>query len=217
MTTQARHPHHPIVRAVEMCVREGEMEKEEMNLTAVLDEIEENIDGRKITFGKIIDEFEDRGYGPLLLIAALLIMLPTGGIPGVPTVLAVVISVISAQLVWGRSTPWLPYKLRCISFDKATFVKAANKLKPVTRKVDYILRPRLKRFAKKPVTRLVGVVIIGLCLFMPFLEIIPFADIIPSSSIVVMSLGLTARDGIFTLVGLTAALAMLGGAVYWFF
>ena len=186
-----------------------------MNLTAVLDEIEENIDGDNISFGKIVDEFEDRGYGPLLLIAALFIMLPTGGIPGIPTVLAVVIIFIAAQLTWGRSTPWLPNKLRSISFDKAKFTKAASKIKPVTRKVDYILRPRLKRFAKKPMTRIIGAVIIGLCLFMPFLEIIPFADVIPSSSIVIISLGLTARDGIFTLVGLIAAFAMLGGAAVW--
>ena len=186
-----------------------------MNLTAVLDEIEENIDGDKISFGKIVDEFEDRGYGPLLLIAALFIMLPTGGIPGIPTVLAVVIIFIAAQLTWGRSTPWLPNKLRSISFDKAKFTKAASKIKPVTRKVDYILRPRLKRFAKKPMTRIIGAVIIGLCLFMPFLEIIPFADVIPSSSIVIISLGLTARDGIFTLVGLIAAFVMLGGAAFW--
>ncbi|MGM8226886.1 exopolysaccharide biosynthesis protein [Cellvibrio sp. ARAG 10.3] len=186
-----------------------------MNLTAVLDEIKENIDGDKISFGKIVDEFEDRGYGPLLLIAALFIMLPTGGIPGIPTVLAVVIIFIAAQLTWGRSTPWLPDKLRSISFDKAKFTKAANKIKPFTRKVDYILRPRLKRFAKKPMTRIIGAVIIGLCLFMPFLEIIPFADVIPSSSIVIISLGLTARDGIFTLVGLIAALVMLGGLATW--
>ncbi|ARU28001.1 hypothetical protein CBR65_11495 [Cellvibrio sp. PSBB006] len=190
------------------------MEKE-MNLTAVLDEIEENIDGDKITFGKIVDEFEDRGYGPLLLIAALFIMLPTGGIPGIPTLLAVIIIFIAAQLTWGRSTPWLPNKLRSISFDKAKFSSAANKLKPVTRKIDYVLRPRLKRFAKKPMTRIIGAVIIVLCLFMPFLEIIPFADVIPSSSIVIISLGLTARDGVFTLVGLSAAFIMLGGAAIW--
>ena len=186
-----------------------------MNLTSVLDEIEENIDGDKITFGKIVDEFEDRGYGPLLLIAALFIMLPTGGIPGVPTLLAVIIIFIAAQLTWGRSIPWLPNKLRSISFDKAKFSKAANKLKPVTRKIDYVLRPRLKRFAKKPMTRIIGAVIIALCLFMPFLEIIPFADVIPSSSIVIISLGLTARDGVFTLVGLIAAFIMLGGAAVW--
>lgn len=186
-----------------------------MNLTSVLEEIEENIDGKKITFGKIVDEFEDRGYGPLLLIAALFIVLPTGGIPGIPTVLAVIIIFIAAQLAWGRTSPWLPNKLRCISFDKAKFTTASHKLKPITRKIDYVLRPRLKRFTKKPMTRIVGVVIICLCLFMPFLEVIPFADVIPSSSILVISLGLTARDGVFTLVGFTAAIAMLAGAGIW--
>ena len=142
-------------------------------------------------------------------------MLPTGGIPGIPTLLAVIIIFIAAQLALGRSTPWLPSKLRSISFDKAKFTKAASKLKPITRRIDYVLRPRLKRFAKKPITRIIGAVIIVLCLFMPFLEIIPFADVIPSSSIVIISLGLTARDGIFTLVGLFSAFTMLGGAAIW--
>ena len=41
--------------------------------------------GDTTSLGEVIERFEDRGFGPLLLMPALIALLPTGAIPGVPT------------------------------------------------------------------------------------------------------------------------------------
>lgn len=103
-------------------------------ITDVLEDVEYKIRDDQLYLGKIIDTFPHRGYGPLLLTAAMIIVLPTGGIPGVPTVLGGVIFFISIQLVMGRSSPWVPERLRQLHFKKSTFDNAVEKIKPVTKK-----------------------------------------------------------------------------------
>lgn len=186
------------------------------NITEVLEQVEEKTEGEKcISIGEFLDTFEHRGYGPLLLIIALLIVLPTGGIPGVPTLLGLVIILIASQLAWGRATPWLPKRLRKVSFKKTLFDKGVEKIKPVTAKIDHLIRPRMKWLASGFPARIVGLVCIVLAAVMPFLEVIPFADIIPGSAIALLGLGLTARDGAVIIAGWTVATLAFGSASYW--
>ena len=57
-----------------------------LNLTDVLNKIHKSEDGDKIKVEQILDTFKHRGYGPLLLVPALISILPTGAIPGVPAI-----------------------------------------------------------------------------------------------------------------------------------
>lgn len=186
------------------------------NITEVLEQVEDKTEGEaRISIGEFLDTFEHRGYGPLLLIIALLIVLPTGGIPGIPTVLGLVIILIASQLAWGRSAPWLPKRLRNIGFKKNLFDKGVEKIKPVTTKIDHLIKPRMKWLASGFSARIVGLVCMLLAAVMPFLEVIPFADIIPGSAIALLGLGLTARDGAMIIVGWTVAVLAFGSASYW--
>ncbi len=49
-----------------------------------------------------------RSFGPLILLAGLVTLSPVGDIPGVPTMVAVLGLLLSTQLLWGRSSFWLP-------------------------------------------------------------------------------------------------------------
>lgn len=186
------------------------------NITEVLEKVEEKTEGEKrISIGEFLTAFEHGGYGPLLLIIALLIILPTGGIPGIPTVLGIVVILIASQLVWGRPAPWLPKRLCNVGFKKSTFDKGIKKIKPVTSKIDYVIKPRMKWLASGFSARVVGLVCIILASVLPFLEVIPFADIIPGSAIALLGLGMTARDGVIIIIGWTIAAVALGAACYW--
>jgi hypothetical protein len=187
---------------------------ESMNLTAVIEQIDQKTDGDQLSLGTLVDAFEDRGYGPMLLATALIIVLPTGGIPGVPTVIALAIVLIAAQLVFGRRSPWLPKKLRNLSFKRDKFKKAAEKIKPITRRIDRVIKPRIRALSTAVAARVIGGICILLALFMPFLEVVPFADTIPSSAIALLGLGLTARDGVVTIIGLAFGAAAVGTAAY---
>lgn len=190
---------------------------EPKNITDVLETVEDEVDSKRLSLGQIIDTFEHRGYGPLLLTAALIIVLPTGGIPGVPTAIGAAIILIASQLAYGRSSPWLPQKLRKLGFKKAAFDKGADKIKPFTRRIDYIIKPRLKYLTCGLAARMIGVTCVAVAALLPFTEVVPFSDIIPGLAIAMLGLGLTARDGIAIIIGWVFATGAITLIAYLFF
>ena len=52
------------------------------SISGLLDKLVDESDNEKQSAGEIIARFEDRGFGPLLLIPSLIALLPTGAIPG---------------------------------------------------------------------------------------------------------------------------------------
>lgn len=180
------------------------------NLTEILDELHEDFDEDEIRLGQIVAHFEDRGFGPLLLAPALIAVLPTGAIPGVPAVCAVLIILICGQLLFGKHHPWLPTRIRKFSFSNRKFERGYKKVRPLTRRFDRLLSPRLEFLTRDTGTRVVAVIAIGLALTMIPLELIPFACAVPGLSIACFAIGLSVRDGLFTLVALGFAV----GSVY---
>lgn len=185
------------------------------NITEVLETVEEEIDGKWLSLGQVVDTFEHRGFGPLLLTAALVIVLPTGGIPGIPTIIGIAVILLASQMVFGRSSPWLPKKLRGLKLKKSKFDRGADKIKPATRKIDYIIKERLSFLAEGVAAKIIGAVCVVLALLLPFTEFIPFSDMIPGFAIALLGLGLTARDGAMVIAGFTFAAAAIGFITYW--
>lgn len=188
--------------------------KDPKNITQVIDKVEKEVDSERLSLGRVLKLFQSNGYGPLLLVAGLIIILPTGGIPGLPTVLGVSIILIAGQLVLGRPTPWLPRPLRNLKLKKRKFDKGADTIKPVTRKIDYILKARMSYLASGTAARFVGVVFVMMALLLPITEFVPFSDIVPGLAITSLALGLTARDGLFIIIGLIMATIAMTGALY---
>jgi hypothetical protein len=194
---------------------EGAAMTERLNLTGVLDHMDDQADGRKVTLGSIMDSLGGRGYGPLLLALALIEILPTGAIPGVPSLVALMVVLVAGQLVLGRRTPWVPEKLRKRGFEKKKLERAKPKVRRVTRKIDKILKPRLEQLANPLAVRLVAAVCVLLAITMPPLELLPFASSGPALAIAIFGVGLSVHDGLVILVGLVIALAAIGGTIYW--
>ncbi|MEM9015599.1 MAG: exopolysaccharide biosynthesis protein [Verrucomicrobiota bacterium] len=176
------------------------------NLTEILVDLQEDFESEKITLGEIVEEFEGRGFGPLLLAPSLIAILPTGAIPGVPAICAIFILLISGQLLFGKSHPWLPSRIRKFAFSKENFERGFRKIRPWTERFDKLLRPRLEFFTGTVGTRIIAVIACGLALIMIPLELIPLACAIPGLSIACFAIGLSARDGLFTLVALLVAI-----------
>lgn len=185
-----------------------------MNLTAVLDHLDDKAGGQTITIDQIIQSFEERGYGPLLLSLALLELLPTGAIPGVPTLVAILVVLIAGQLLLGRTRPWVPGKLGAKGFSHEKFKAGREKLRPFTSKCDRFIKPRFPMLTTGLMNRLVAGICIVLALSLPPLELIPFASSAPAFAIALLAMGLSAKDGLFVLLGMLAALSAFGFAAY---
>lgn len=185
-------------------------------LEGLLDRIIESTSSTEVTFQDIMEMVGSRSFGPLLLLAGLIILVPiTGGIPGVPTLIAVFVFLIAVQLLAGRKHFWLPQWLlrRSVSGDKLK--KGFNYIYKPARFVDRCLKTRLLMFVNGYSRYAIALVCIGIALGMPVMEVIPFSAIVAGVVLVGFGLALIARDGLLSLISFvlaigTYALIMLG-------
>ncbi|WP_306152286.1 exopolysaccharide biosynthesis protein [Roseovarius sp. MMSF_3281] len=166
-----------------------------------------------VSLGDVVQRIGPRGFGPLLFLPAIIVVSPLGGIPGVPSLFALVIFMIAAQVLLGRRHIWLPSVLgnRQITADK--LLRAIQKARPAARRMDRWLGRRLESLVTRLAKIFAALCVIALCLLVPPLEIIPFAAALPMLAIALVGLAFTARDGILMLVGLClAGVALITGA-----
>lgn len=194
-------------RAVMTTPPEPDGVNEPITLTRLLDRLEQETSGDRLTLAEVLQIVGHRGYGPLLLIVSLLAVLPTGIIPGLPSTCGISIALIAAQLVCGRSFPWLPERLRRLSIKRQRFVGIAHRIKPVTRRLDRFVKPRLTILTHGLAVRGLALACIVLGLLMVPLELLPFAVIAPGSAVALIGLGLSGHDGVWVIAGIIPAAA----------
>jgi hypothetical protein len=150
-----------------------------------------------ISLGDVLDAFGDRAFGALMLLFAAPNMLPLP--PGLSVVLGAPLLFVTAQLMVGRPTLWMPSFIRRQSIRRDFFALLTIKLSPVLQRSERILRPRLSLLLHPVKERLVGAacLLLAIILLLP----IPFGNIPPAWAIAAFALGILERDGLATLVG----------------
>lgn len=178
---------------------------ETTTLTHLLDQLETETSGDHMTLAEVLHITGNRGYGPLLLMVSLLAILPTGVIPGLPSVCGVSIVLIAAQLAYGRRFPWLPQRMRRLSIERQHFVDIAHRIKPLTRRMDRFVKPRLTILVRGIAVRGLALVCILLGVLMIPLDLVPFAVIAPGSAVALIGIGLSGHDGLWVVAGIVPA------------
>lgn len=184
------------------------------NAENLLDEVKELAEQEaEVSVGDVVEAIGERGFGPVIFVTALLGASPLGGIPGVPTFFAIILVLITVQILFGRRHFWLPALLENRQITAEKLHRATRKARPVARRMDRWLGHRLANLVTRPAKIFAAVCVIALCLLVPPLEIIPFAAALPMLAIALIGLAFTARDGILMLVGLClAGVALITGA-----
>lgn len=196
------------------------MAEEPHSVGDVLDKLrelaDESEDGDGVQLGHAVEAFGSRGYGPFLVVTPLIEISPLGGVPGVPTTLAVIIFLIAIQIVIGREHLWLPGFLakRTVSADKVR--KVADKSEGIARFLDKWFHGRLPKLTQGPFVRIAGALVILLTLTVPPLEILPFATTAPMLAILAFGLALMVRDGALMIAAfLLTGAALAAGVGLW--
>lgn len=190
-----------------------EHENHTNNLTGILDTLCETADenGEQIRMDAVLGALRHRGFGALLIAPSLLIVLPTGAIPGVPAICGIFMFLVSGQMLFGKTQPWVPQRLRDYAFDAARFKGFADKVRPYTEKVDATVKNRFARLARNDVSkRIVALTSMILTVAVISIGFIPFAPALLALPILFFALGLSVHDGLFLLLGYAA---MVAGAV----
>jgi hypothetical protein len=135
-------------------------------------------------------------------------MLPTGGIPGVPSVCGVLIFLIAIQGLMGKSSPWVPKRLRRLAVKQQALTAMTERAMPVAQRLDRWFRPRLVVLTRAPVSQVVALICAVSGLAMIPLELVPFASGIPALAVTLVAIGMSTRDGAMVVL---AALAIAAG------
>jgi hypothetical protein len=171
-------------------------------------------DDRYVYLLDIVPALGQRGFGSLLLVPGLVAASPLSGIPGVPTTMGLLAMIIAAQMAWGRAHVWLPEWLLRRKVARSRLRTALDKLRPVARFFDKLVRPRLPLLTGRLASRILAVICVAVAATMPPLELVPFAATSAGTVLAMFGLALMARDGALVVVGLallsaTAALAVM--------
>lgn len=191
---------------------------EPCNLEQVLERIKksenENGDSQNISLRSILDELGHRSFAPLLLLPGLVTLLPVGGIPGVPTVMGILVFLVSIQLLLGRKSFWLPGWLIDRSVSSSKLEKSRRWMLGPARFIDHFLHPRLNIIVNSGGIYIIALLSVVVALMMPPMELVPFSAIGAGLALTLFGLALLARDGLIALLGIVATSITLCLAVY---
>ena len=165
---------------------------------------------QRVSLADMQKQIGERSFGPFLFLPAIVELSPVGGIPGVPTVLSIIVAIFSLQMLVGRTSFWLPQVLLRRSVNGDKLHAALKKMRPVIRYMRHIVRPRWEWLTQAPYSRLVAIAALAAAASAPPLEVLPFASSVPFSAIGLLGLGLIAKDGALTVAGMVLAVSGLG-------
>lgn len=180
----------------------------------ILDRLDELANEKdEVSLGQTIEAFGNRSYAPFLVILPLIDISPVGSIPGLPTLLALVIVLTAGQLLFGRKHMWLPGFLANRSLKSEKVAKAVKNLRPVAKRMDKWFHGRLPALTQGPMVRVAAAAIIVLTLAVPPLELLPMATTAPMAAIAAFGMALLVKDGLLMIVAFVAAAGAIAAAV----
>lgn len=171
-------------------------------LSDVLDGLEKATHDESIPVQEVIEELGHKSFASLILIFSLISASPASAIPGVTAMVAVIVFILVIQMILGRDCVWLPGFISGRQLSTAKLCKGIIWLRKPIHFVEGFLKPRLTFIFHRPWIYLPLVLVLGLTLLMPFMEIVPTSGSIASAVIAFFAAGLLTRDGALVLASL---------------
>jgi hypothetical protein len=159
----------------------------------------------RLTFSDLALKLQARAWGGLLVIFAAINVIPLP--PGASIFFAIPLLIVSAQMAFGRASPWFPARIDRRGVTKEELRRLIAKMKWLEIRVERMFKPRLATLTGPAATRLIGAV----CFILAWMTMLPIVHVAPAAVIVLFGLALIYRDG--ALVIAAAAAALLGALV----
>ncbi|MEL6617350.1 MAG: exopolysaccharide biosynthesis protein [Pseudomonadota bacterium] len=184
----------------------------ETKLCDLLDRLEAAGEGDTVTVQEILDATGDNSIMPIVLAISLILVSPLSGIPGLPTLSALVILLLMGQAIMRRKHLWLPAVLRQRSVARGRYSRALNRMRRPAAWIDRHSHPRLRILTLGPLRLLTLLVCMAVPVVWPFLELLPFVTSFGAGALALMSFGLITRDGLYVVMGylVVGGMATLG-------
>ncbi|GAA0844022.1 exopolysaccharide biosynthesis protein [Marinobacter szutsaonensis] len=183
------------------------------NLEQLLDRLRTRTDGQaEVSVADILSAVGERSFGPVALVAGLVVVAPLiGDIPGVPTVLGLLVLLTLGQLLFLRHSIWLPAALANRRVAQAKLTRGLDWVEKPARYLDRYTRPRLVWLTRGAGQYLMALVCLSVALAMPAMEVVPFSANGGGLALMAFGLAMIARDGLLALFATTVTLG-----TFWF-
>jgi hypothetical protein len=183
---------------------------EDLAISQRLHRLVEDADGPTVSLGWVMSQLHEQAFGLFLLILALPCCIPF--LYGVPQVVALPLMFVSAQILLGRRTPWLPDRLSARELRTESLSRLASRAEPWLHRIEGVSRPRLSALTRAPADRVVGV---ALVLFSASILVpLPSTNTVPGFAVVIVAMGLLQRDGAFVILGSLIGTAWIGALIF---
>ena len=191
-------------------------------LSQVLIELAASTEG-PVRISAILDALGDRSFAAMLIIFGAMNLLPLP--PGTSVVLGLPLVIVSAQMMFARTTVWLPEFILRKEVTRKQFDYALQKLVPGLQKLERVIRPRYWPLPRNQADVILGVIIFILSVIVTFP--IPLGNWMPAFACTILALALSERDGIVLGIGMAvgalsvaivaAVLGAAGAAAGWLY
>lgn len=179
-------------------------------VTRAITQMDRLADADRIKIGTLADTLSGTSHSALLLVAALTVVTPLSGIPGLSTLCGLVIALVSAQILVGKSRVYLPRRMR----EKTVSAKKVHRLLGYVRqtadRAERHSSRRLTVLVRRPVSVLLQAICLLCGLLMPLMEAVPFTSSILGGVVAIFAAAMLLEDGLVALFGLIA----LGGVIF---
>ena len=179
------------------------------SLTDLLDVLDHAAAGDTVSVQKVLDEIGERSFTPIILAIAVLLVSPISGIPGVPTISAMLMVLIGSQGLARRRHLWLPGFLTRREIAAERLRHGIGWLRKPAAWVDRHSHRRLSFLTEGPARAVAFLFCILIPLAWPPLEVLPMVTSIGAASVVLLAFGLLTHDGLYTLAGYLVMAAMI--------
>lgn len=171
------------------------------NLQQLLDHIGRTARHRKRTsLDMVVRAVGRRSFAPLLLLAGIILFSPLSGIPGVPTIMALLVLLTAIQLLFGRKHFWMPQWLLHRSISRDRLLRILRWLQVPAQFIDRWLRPRLVPLVQQTGTYVIAIICVIIALALPVMEVVPFSATAAGLTLTAFGLALVAQDGLLAVL-----------------
>jgi hypothetical protein len=159
----------------------------------------------RLSFSQLAAKLHSRAWGGLLFIFAAINVLPLP--PGTSAFFALPILLVSAQMLFGRSSPWFPARIERRGVTKQELGRLIGKIEWLELRIERIFKPRLARLTGPTAARVIGLVcfLLALVAAIP----VPLFHVAPAAAILMFGLALIYGDGALVIAAALASVLAL--------
>lgn len=178
------------------------------NMQQLLDQVRESAAGSgEVSVNDILNGVGERSFGPVVLVAGLITLAPLiGDIPGVPTILGMIVVLTLGQLLFRRRSIWLPSWISQRSVPREKLLKGIEWLHKPARFLDRWTGPRLMFLVDGPGLYIMAIICMAVAMAMPAMEVVPFSANGAGAALMAFGLAIVARDGLLAIVATSLTL-----------